>query len=621
MSHNIFKDKTFLPFFVTQFLGAFNDNLFKNTLIIMLTYQLTKHSELLINVSALLFILPFFLFSALGGQLGDKLEKSSLIRKIKLAEVFIMIIGSLFFLFEITYGLIFVLFLMGTQSALFGPVKYSILPQHLHKDNLLKGNAFVETGTFIAILMGTIFAGVILQFDELSKYIISGSVIVFSLLGYLSSHFIPKGEPNNKDLKINYNIFSETFSMIGRLKEQRISVSRSILGISWFWFLGAVLMTQFPIYTKEFLHSGENVVILLLTLFSIGIGIGSILSEKLTDGDIELGLVPIGALGLTSGIVYLYFSTLNLVFPPNLNDMLTVSELFSLGGSFHIVASILMIGVFGGFYTVPLYTIVQMRTKESERSRVISVNNIINALFMVVSAIYSIIMLKYFTVIELLLSIAILNVFISVYIFTIVPEFAMRFLVMIILKFMYRIRKQNINIPKEGRLVVVGNHVTFMDALILSAAINRPMRFVMYYKIFNIPILSFIFKQTRAIPIAGFKEDEAVFNSAFDEIEKALENEEAVFIFPEGKLTTDGEVDEFKSGVEKIIERTPSPVYTVGLKGLWGSFFCKKSNKIPFNRVYSKVTVIGGELIQPCDVSKDVLESSVKKITAPNTIA
>lgn len=612
MSNNIFSQKTFLPFFITQFLGAFNDNIFKNTLIIMLTFQVVKDSALLVNVSALLFILPFFLFSAIGGQLGDKLEKSSFIRKVKLAEIGIMIIGALFFIFEITYGLMGILFLMGAQSAIFGPVKYSILPQHLGENQLLKGNAYVETGTFIAILLGTIFAGVIIQFDELSKYLVSGAVILFSILGYISSRFIPEGKPNNKDLKVNYNIFSETFNMVKRLKDQKKSVSKSILGISWFWFFGAVLMTQFPVFTKDFLHSGETVVILLLTLFSVGIGIGSILTEKLSDGDIELGLVPVGALGLTLGVICLYFSTLGL--PTFTNEaLLTASQFMAIDNAWKVIGSIFIIGIFGGFYTVPLYTLVQMRTEDSERSRVIAINNIINALFMVVSAIYSIVMLNYLTVLELLLSVAIINILISVYIFTIVPEFAMRFIVMMVLKCMYRIKGKNLNIPKEGKLIVVGNHVTFMDALILSAAIKRPMRFVMYYKIFNIPVLNFIFRQTRAIPIAGYKEDERVFNAAFDEIEKALKNDEAVFIFPEGKLTTDGDVDEFKGGVEKIIKRTPAPVYTVALQGVWGSFF-SKIGKVPFKRVYSKVTVVGGELVQPEDATKENLEEIVIKL-------
>jgi len=614
LSQNLFTKKNFLPFFLTQFLGAFNDNVFKNTLVIMITYQAVKDSALLVNVAALLFILPFFLFSAIGGQLGDKLEKSGLIRKIKMAEILIMLTGAAFFLMDWTYGLIGVLFLMGTQSALFGPVKYSILPQHLRHDELLKGNALVETGTFIAILLGTIFAGVIIQFEDLSKEIVAGSVILFSILGYLSSRFIPEGQPNNSDLKINYNIFSETFGMIKRMKEQRISVSRSILGISWFWFFGAVMMTQFPIYTKEFLNSGESVVILLLTLFSVGIGIGSILSEKLSDGDIEIGLVPVGAIGLTIGGIALYFSTIEL---PSFEgkELFTASEFLSIEGSFNIIVSIFCIGVFGGFYTVPLYTLIQLRTKDSERSRVIAINNIINALFMVISAIYSIIMLKYFSVIELILSIAIINILIGAYIFTIVPEFAMRFVVMLILKFMYRIKKEDINIPMEGKLVVVGNHVSFVDALILSAAIRRPMRFVMYYKIFNIPILSFIFKQTKAIPIAGYKEDPKVYENAFKSIKEALDNDEAVFIFPEGKLTLDGEIDEFKPGIEKIIEETPTPVYPVALRGVWGSFFCKKKGtNIPFRRVYSRVTVVGGEIIKPEDVSAKSLESTVKNL-------
>lgn len=617
MKKNIFSQRTFTPFFMTQFLGAFNDNFFKNTLILFLTYSAIKDSALLINVAALLFILPFFLFSAIGGQIGDKLEKSSLIRKIKFAEIIIMVIGAVFFLVDFTYGLIGVLFLMGTQSALFGPVKYSILPQHLKQEELFKGNAYVETGTFMAILLGTIYAGIVFQFDEISKYVISGSVLFFALFGYLASRMIPEASPNTPDLKINYNVVSETVGMMKRLKDQPISVSRSILGISWFWFFGSIMMIQFPIYTKEFLSSSEPVVITLLTLFSIGIGIGSVLSEKLSDGDIELGLVPIGATGITVGGVMLYFATLAI--PESATEVLrTTGEFFALEGSWKVMISIFTIGLFGGFYTVPLYTLIQMRTEDKERSRVIAINNIMNALFMVISAIYSIIMLKYFTVLELMLSIAIINVLISAYIFTIVPEFAMRFIVMMILKCMYRIKKINIDVPKEGRLIIVGNHVSYVDALILSATIKRPMRFVMYYKIFNIPILNFVFRQIGAIPISGVKENKNVFDNAFDEIAKALENDEVVFIFPEGRLTVDGEMNEFKGGVEYIIKRTPSPVYTVALQGLWGSFFCKSTRKIPFRRVYSKVNVVGGELIQPENADKKTLEDSVRKLRGEN---
>lgn len=613
MKKNIFKERTFSPFFLTQFLGAFNDNVFKNSLMIMLTYQAVKDSSLMVNVAALLFILPFFMFSALSGQLGDKFEKSSLIRKIKAIEVAIMMIGAVFFLMDFQYGLMGVLFLMGTQSALFGPVKYSILPQHLGKENLLKGNAYVETGTFIAILLGTIYAGVIIQFGDQASEVVAASVIVLSVLGYLSSRWIPEAPASNPDLKINYNLFTETGKMFGLLTKQLPSVSRSVLAISWFWFIGAVLLTQFPIYTKEFLNSDENMVILMMTLFSVGIGVGSILCEKLSDKDVELGLVPVGSLGITVGGAWLYFSTIGLDIP-NTDDLLTLSEFIAVDGSLSVLMSVALIGIFGGFYTVPLYTIIQLRTEEKERSRIIAANNVINSLFMVVASIYSILMLQYFTVLELIFSVAVINVFVGIYIFTIVPEFAMRFLVFCILKFMYRIKKENLDMPMEGAYVAVGNHVSFMDGLIISAAVKRPMRFVMYYKIYNLPVLNFIFKQMRMIPIAGIKEDKAVFTAAFEEMAKALENGEALFIFPEGKLTRDGEIDKFKSGIEHILKKTPVPVYTLALQGLWGSFFSRKKGKMPFGRVYSKVSVIGGKKLEANEVTKERLQEIVENL-------
>lgn len=609
---NIFQSRRFLPFFFTQFLGAFNDNVFKNFLIIMLTYQSVNNSALLVNISALLFILPFFLFSALGGQLGDKLEKSSFIKKIKILEIVIMTIGAVFFIFELQYGLMAILFLMGTQSALFGPVKYSLLPQHLKPQELLKGNAYVETGTFIAILLGTIYAGILTQYGENSKIYIGISVFAFSLLGLFSSFFIPEGKANNKCLVLNFNIFSENSRMIRLLKEQKKSVSRSVLSISWFWFIGAVFLTQFPILTKDFLYGDESVFIFTLTLFSLGIGIGSILAEKLSDEDVELGLVPIGSAGITVGIICLYFSTLGLT--GNSTNLLNLGQFIALEGSINVIFSIFIIGVFGGIYTVPLYTLIQIRTKEKERAQVIAVNNIMNALFMVIASIYSILMLNYFTVLELLLSMGILNVLISIYIFTIVPEFAMRFLVWVILKFMYRIKSEDVKIPMKGACLVVCNHVSYMDALILSATIRRPTRFVMYYKIFNIPILNFIFKQTKAIPIAGYKENKEVYENAFKEIKKALDNEEAIFIFPEGKLTRDGNINEFKGGVDKILKESTVPVYPLALQGLWGSFFSYKKEKNKKRRFFSKVNVVGGEVIEAGQANRKNLEKRVRDL-------
>lgn len=610
---NLFKERRFLPFFLTQFLGAFNDNVFKNFLMIMLAYQSVGNSALLVNVSALLFILPFFLFSSLAGQIGDKYEKSALIKKIKLFEVMIMTLGAFFFYMDFTYGLMGVLFLMGTQSTMFGPVKYSLIPQHLTKEELLKGNAYVETGTFIAILAGTIYAGFIIQLDEISRTVVSGSVIAFALLGYLSSRSIPYATSSNKDLKIDYNIARSSFNMLKTMKSQSLSVRNSILSISWFWFIGAVVLTQLPIFTKEILGGSEDVVILLLTVFSLSIGVGSILTEKLTEKSVEIGLVPIGSFGMTIGGIWLYLETLSLAVPTK--SLLTATEFLALSGSWSILGSIFLIGLSGGLYTVPLYTLIQLRTKKEERSRVIAINNIVNSFWMVVSAVYSIVALNFLNVSELLLSVMILNIFVGLYIFTVVPEFAMRFLVFVILKFMYRIRKENIDIPMEGGIVVVGNHVTYMDGLILSASIQRPMRFVMYYKIFQIPILSFIFKQLKVIPIAGIRENKEIFDAAFKEIEDSLSRGEAIFIFPEGKLTTDGEINQFKSGIEHIIKKNPVPVHTLALQGLWGSFFCKtKGVKIPFRRVYSKVNIKGGEVVQPEDVTKEKLQEIVTKL-------
>lgn len=607
--------KRFLPFFVTQLLGAFNDNIFKQSLILVILFKLNTDADrdLLVNLCALLFILPFFLFSALGGQFGEKFAKDALIRKLKLVEVFILFAGAAGVLFNNLTLMLAVLFAMGTQSALFGPVKYSILPQHLKEKELVGGNALVEMGTFLAILAGTIGAGVMMASSNYAP-IVAGSVVVVALIGYLSSLGIPRAEPAMPTLRIDWNIFRQTWVTLKLGLGQRPAVSRSLVGNSWFWFLGAVYLTQIPAYAKQWLYGDESVVTLILTVFSLGIGLGSMLCERMSGHKVEIGLVPFGSIGLTLFGMLLWWCSGGFPQGEGLHDWLT---LLGYGQAWWILGCILGIGLFGGFYIVPLYALIQSRTVEHERARVIAANNILNALFMVASAIVAILFLSVagLSIPQLFLVVSLMNVAVNSYIFKIVPEFSMRFLIWLLGHSMYRVEHKGLQaIPEEGAAVLVCNHVSFVDALLIGGAVRRPVRFVMYYRIYDLPVLNFIFRTAGTVPIAGRNEDLLIYDAAFRKIAEYLRNGELVCIFPEGKLTADGEINEFKAGVERILEENPVPVIPMALQGLWGSFFSRDPNKGFFRRLWSRVCLVAGEPVAPEQAKRETLHAQVAEL-------
>ncbi|WP_322981569.1 MFS transporter [Pseudomonas sp. C11] len=609
--------KRFLPFFVTQLLGAFNDNIFKQSLILAILFKLNTDADrdLLVNLCALLFILPFFLFSALGGQFGEKFAKDALIRQIKLAEIFIMLAGAAGVLLNNLELMLAVLFAMGTQSALFGPVKYSILPQHLQENELVGGNALVEMGTFLAILAGTIGAGVMMASSSYAS-IVAGSVVGVAVLGYLASRGIPRAAAAMPTLKLDWNILRQSWltMKLGLGLGQRPAVSRSLVGNSWFWFLGAIYLTQIPAYSKEWLHGDESVVTLILTVFSLGIGLGSMLCERMSGHKVEIGLVPFGSIGLTFFGILLWWCSGG--FPEGAEPHSWLA-LLGYGQAWWILGSILGIGLFGGFYIVPLYALIQSRTAEHERARVIAANNILNALFMVASAIAAILFLSVagLTIPQLFLVASLMNVAVNSYIFKIVPEFSMRFLIWLLGHSMYRVEHRNLQvIPEEGPAVLVCNHVSFVDALLIGGAIRRPVRFVMYYKIYDLPVLNFVFRTAGTVPIAGRNEDLLIYDAAFKKIAEYLRNGELVCIFPEGKLTRDGEIDEFKGGVQRILDENPVPVIPMALQGLWGSFFSYDPNKGLFRRLWSRVTLVAGDAIAPEQATRDLLQARVSEL-------
>jgi len=614
---DLFSQRRFMPFFMTQGLGAFNDNVFKNALIALLVFEgsslFALNTDQLVNFSALLFILPFFLFSALFGQFADKYEKSMQVRRVKLFEVVIMLLATIGFWLHNVPLLMFVLFLLGLQSTIFGPIKYGILPQILRKEELVGGNALIEMGTFVAILAGTIAGPQLAGIPASWPYWASAVCLAIAVAGYIYSRGIPTAEAAAPDLKISWNIFTETVRNLKFLNHNQ-TVLNSVLGVSWFWFYGAVFLVQIPSYSQNVLGGDHNLMSALLALFIIGISTGSLLCERLSGKQVEIGLVPFGAIGLT-----LFGLDLFLASPAAPTPGLATLEFLSSAHSWRIIADLLLIGVFGGFYIVPLYALIQSRSAPAHLSRVIAGMNILNALFMVAAAILAMLILgpAGLDIPHLFLISAILNAIVSIYIFTLVPEFLMRFLVWILIHTIYRVRVTGMdNIPQEGPVIVASNHVSFVDPLILGGMIRRPVNFVMYYKIYKIPVLNFIFRTGKAIPIAGRSEDPEILENAYRRMHGVLEAGDVLGIFPEGKITSDGEIQEFKRGIDKIIAERPVPVIPMALCNLWGSMFSRRDpllKRRPY-KLWSLIELRIGEPIPPEQVTAQRLQREVQAL-------
>lgn len=615
---SLLRQRRFLPFFGTQFLGALNDNIFRNGMVILITFQGIQvagmdHTQLA-NAAAGLFMLPFFLFSATAGQLADKYEKSMLMQRIKLLEIGLMTIAAVALVTRSYTLLLFVLFLMGCQSTLFGPVKYAYLPHHLHPDELVGGNALIESGTYVAIILGLIIGGVTVGIESHKEIILAVLLIAVALVGFLASRKIPKTTAVDPELRFSWNTWRETWRIIKFAREEK-SVFLSILGISWFWFFGSALTIQVPAYTLDILNGNEAIATILLVAFALGVGTGSLLCERMSGHQIELGLVPFGSIGMSLFAVDLYYAQ------PAAYDTVvtTVSEFLGRAGSWRVLLDLALLGAFGGFYSVPLYAMIQQRSKRKHLSRIVAANNIFNSLLIVGAAVFSVVVLNLgISIPELFLFLAVMNALVAIYIYSLLPEFLMRFLAWILTSVVYRLRPSGLdNIPREGAAIVVCNHVSFMDPLILGGSVVRPMRFVMHYKIFQIPLLNFLFKNAKAIPIASATEDRELMEQAFERIDAELAAGNVVCIFPEGGLTPDGEVQRFRPGIEKILAKRPVPVVPAALGRLWGSWFSRRKGggirKVP-GRLFARVPITFGTPVAATEASAEKLELLVRTL-------
>ncbi|MFC4763235.1 MFS transporter [Dyella koreensis] len=610
--------RRFAPFFWTQALGAFNDNAFRNAMVMLVAFQMgldDKTVSLYTSLAPALFILPFFLFSATAGQLAEKYEKTRIIRYVKLFEIGAMVLAAVGFYTHHTTLLLVVLFLMGLHSTTFGPIKYAILPQALKPQELVGGNGLVEMGTQLAMLIGMIAGNALMLIVGFGPIAASAVTILVAVLGYLVSRQIPPAPATAPDLRFSWNPYTETAKVL-KLTRSDKAVFNAILGISWFWFFGTVLISQLPNYTRLNLGGDGSVNTWVLTLFSLGTGIGSLLCERMSGRRVEVGLVPLGAFGLTIFGIDLYLARSGLA---AMHGMDWLAFLHGVG-SWRISLDLTLIGVFAGFYVVPLFAFVQSRTPREQLSRVIAGNNILNALLICLASGFGLgLSMLGLHPSQIFLITALLNVAVAVYIFTLVPEFLMRFITWVLVNTLYRVRVDGTqNIPEEGPALLVCNHVSFMDPLLLMANLRRPARFVMYYKIFNIPLLNFVFRTAKAIPIAGQKEDPDVLQRAYDAVDAALADGEVVCIFPEGGLTKDGEIAPFRPGVARILQRRPVPVVPMALRGLWGSVWSRRDTmlrraRLP-RRFRARVELVVDDPIAATDARVETLESRVREL-------
>ena len=605
-----------MPFFGAQALGAFNDNVYKNVLVILAAYHASTYTTmpptLLSNVAAGLFILPFVLFSGIAGQLADRYDKALVLKAVKAFEILIMFAASVGFAMQSIEVLLAALFMMGVHSTFFAPAKYGLLPEVLADRELVGGNALIEMGTFLAILLGTLAAGVLAANGNLG--LITTTLIAIAAVGFLFSLAIPKLRPAAPNLRIDWKPWTSTWENIRAARESR-TVFLSILGISWFWFYGALVLAQLPLYAKDELGGSEQVVTVMLVMFSAGVGIGSLLCERLSGHKVEIGLVPFGSIGLTAFAVDLYFATPHDPY----GAALSASEFINQPGAWRVLMDLALIGVFGGLFIVPLYALVQQRARREVISRVIGANSILNAVFMVSAAALAALALQLgMTIPQVLLMTGILNAFVAFYIYGLVPEFLLRFLSWILITFIYRLDKRGIaNIPEHGPALLICNHVGFADAIVISAACPRPIRFIMESAIFKIPVLKTIFRGMKAIPVAPAKEDPVVYERAFQIVAAELSAGNLVCIFPEGRLTADGEIREFRPGILRILEATPVPVIPMALTGLWDSIFSRKYPKLwqrwP-RRFWAKIGLNIGEPVAPQDATLESLRTRVVEL-------
>lgn len=617
----LFFSRRFFPFFIVQFFGAFNDNLFKNAMLIYFSLMFSAQTlSLYTNLAMALFILPMFIFSAWSGLVAESIEKKRLIVLLKIMEILIMSAGVFAFLWQQPWLMMGVLCLLGMQSAFFGPVKYGILPERLKAQELMLGNGLVEAGTFLAILTGTILGADLVargfgqELQIISFKYLYAAMLSAAGIGLVAACFVPKQSSGKQEQLPPFKPWTQTKALLSYTYGQK-PLFQAILANSWFWLLGAVLLTQIPQFSKDVLGANPQITTYLLALFSIGIGIGSIAAAKLTAGRIETGLSVLAAWLMLPFLLGIALSAGN---SANVQSSLNFAQFYRQGDFWTV--SILFFGMAftGGMYIVPLYAKLQHQSEEGNKSRIIAANNIINSLAIVFISLFSVLILSILglSMRSLFLIVSAAHIAVAVWLFRREPQYSLRLIAILMSYGFYRLRivgKERL--PQQGAALLICNHVSYMDSQIIIAASRRRVRFMIYYLIYRFKPLTWLFKSAGTIPIAGKRENAQIFNQAFDIVSESLKNGEQVLIFPEGKLTTDGEIGVFQRGAEFILKRDPVPVIPLYIDNLWGSFFSRHGGlfKGKPRKFRALISVYVGEALPP-DANIDDMRAAVKQL-------
>jgi 1-acyl-sn-glycerol-3-phosphate acyltransferase len=612
----LLRERRFLPYFVTQALAAFNDNLLRTLLALAVTYQAARYGArappLLANLVNGLFILPFVLFSGSAGQIAERFDKARILKALKGVELAIAACAAAGF---VTHSLTLLggsLFLMGVHSSFFAPAKYGLLPQVLRPAELIGGNALTETGTFAAILLGTLAAGALALRGSEAQW---GMVLIgVAALGLAVSLFIPRSAPAAPQLSLDWNPWRAARDNLRAARAAR-PVWLALLGISWFWFYGALLVAQLPLYCRYVLNASEQLVTLMLLVLAAALALGALACERLSGRKVEIGLVPFGSIGLTLFALDLAWASPASAAP----QLLGVRAFLAQSHAWRILLDLAGLGVFAGLYIVPLYARVQQRAAATELARIMGANNILNAVLIVAAALFGAALAKLGARAPTLLAVvALMNAAVAFYIYSLLPEFLLRFLCWLLVHTIYRVDEQGrANLPERGAALLVCNHVSFVDALVISAACPRPIRFVMESAIFEAPVIHLLARGMKAVPIAPQREDPLVYAHAFQIVAQELRAGQLVCIFPEGRLTSDGEIGPFRPGLMRILAETPVPVVPMALSGLWRSVFSRRPGRLRTLLLQSLAARIGisiGAPVAPAAVTPELLRERVQAL-------
>ncbi len=576
---SLFRTRRFLPLFITQALGAFNDNIFRNALVILVTYRLAAQQSVdagsLIALAGGLFILPFFLFSGLAGELADRYDKARLARIIKLAEIVLAVLAGLSLWLEWIPLMLFVLFLAGTQSTFFGPIKYSILPQHLADNELMDANAWIETATFLAILLGTLFGGLLILAGH-GLAVVWAAMIAVAVAGWLAARRIPPAPAASPDLKVHRNIFASTMNIL-RIVLGRPRLFGAVMAISWFWMLGAVLLALVPVFTRTWLGGDETVTNYFIALFTVGIAVGSLGASRILKGAISLKLAPLAALLMTVALVDLWYATHQLHPLTEQEPLRSLGNFLSTSQGVRISLHFVLVAAFGGLFVVPFYAWLQHEADEVERSRVIAANNVMNALLMAAGQILlSAALSAGVPVPQVFLLVAVANGLVALYVMWRMPRQLLRGLGRLLFRLFYRVEVRGLEKFEEAgpRAVIVPNHTSYLDGPLLASWLPEDTQFAVNTFTARGLLVRLASKVFDLLPV------DPTNPMATRTLIRAVQENRRVVIFPEGRISVTGGLMKIYEGPGIIAHKADAPIVPVRIEGAQRArFFSRQPDK------------------------------------------